>query len=212
MKKIIIIFLCSYSLQAQNFDFGVKIGVNSSSMWAAPIEENSSYIGFHIGFVSDYRLSSKASIKAELLFINHGGITLIGESNIGDAEKKLVMNSINLPLLFNYKLNETFSLNVGPQIGYLINAEDQYKGAKDQYTGNLPPPDEIDVTDNFKKLTYSLNSGININLYKKLSTDIRYVFCFSRIDNNEYSSPYTSYTFGGYDNTGILQLSLVQKF
>ena len=116
------------TLSAQEFDFGVKGGINVASIGGgtyAGLGGLGSKIGFHVGAVAAIPISDKFAAQPELLFSSQGTKwNFVGSSN-------LRLDYINLPILAKYSILEGLSVEAGPQLGMLLASnvdKEDYKG------------------------------------------------------------------------------------
>src|SRR5689334_4668113 len=119
MKKI---FGCATALMfcvsiavAQETHFGLKAGVNIASVNVSPGADYNSKAGLHIGGLAHIHLNKNFALQPELVFSMQGGKT--------DADAKLKLNYINIPLLVQYMTENGFRLQTGPQLGLLVSAK-----------------------------------------------------------------------------------------
>jgi len=94
--------------QAQNFRFGLKGGLNFTTLNGGDISNTiDSKTGYHIGAVAQFSLGSFA-LQPELIYSTQG----IDNLNI---------DYLNLPVLFKLKFAKILSVEAGPQFGFVIN-------------------------------------------------------------------------------------------
>ena len=132
MKKInltlIVAIMTVVNVNAQT-TFGVKAGANFSSLlYSFPLGENIYEKGrtsLHFGAVAEIQISDKFSFQPELLFSSQGSRN---RTSIGEWGEKHVykLHYLTVPLMAKYYVVEGFSLEVGPQIGFLLAAKDYY--------------------------------------------------------------------------------------
>lgn len=117
MKKIVIIVLITLITSpafAQGLDFGIKAGVNFSSLTDASGLDNRT--GFLAGVFLGGKLGDKLGIQADLLYSQQGA-----EFNAGDFD----LNYINVPIVLKYFVTDKFHIHAGPQFGVLIDENAQ---------------------------------------------------------------------------------------
>ena len=158
MKKIlfsIVITLLAFNICAQNITYGAKAGLNITSInRTSERAEIELKYAFHIGVTSKVEISELFSIQAELLYSSQG--YSISEVDGFEYDYTSSLNYINLPLMAIYNVGSVFSLEAGPQIGYLI-------GAPDTSRSNLSFYRPIDFSFNFG-LGFKLNSRTSLGL------------------------------------------------
>ena len=149
------------SLHAQNVTFGAKAGVNFANVSADDDDDLDGRTSFHIGATAEFSLSETFSIQPELLYSGQGFTTK--ESDIDITGK---MDYINLPIMAKFYVAEGLSLEVGPQIGFLLNAK--LEGKDD---GNSV---SIDFKDELKSVDFGANFGVGYKLDSGINLGFRY--------------------------------------
>ncbi|MBC7874975.1 MAG: PorT family protein [Ferruginibacter sp.] len=155
MKKLlgllIIFFISLSSLQAQQTVFGIKAGYNSSSIEVDNGSDYDSKSGLHVGGLAHIHVSKHFAVQPELVFSCQGGER---------PNSKLKLSYINLPILAQYMVSNGLRLQTGPQVGFLVAAE--------QKVGDI----SFDVDDAYDNIDlswvigggYLFSSGIGIDL------------------------------------------------
>ncbi|EAR16494.1 MULTISPECIES: porin family protein [Robiginitalea] len=160
MKKLLIfcLVLGAFQLQAQDRDitFGVKAGANFSNLkldfdgdGISPDGATSIFVG---GYV-DIGIAEKLNFQPELQYSIEGA-------------KDASVSFINLPLMLKYYVVDGFNVQAGPQIGFLVDAED----------GD---------TDGLKSTNFALNFGAAYELPAGFFVDARYNLGLSNIAEEE---------------------------
>lgn len=115
---IIALFLCNFSF-AQNWNLGVKGGLNiASANFKNSTAELSSTVGFHAGGYGNTQLTDQISLQPEVLFSLQGW-----KSKTNDVTRTL--SYLTVPIAVKYALVEKFNVHTGPQLGFLIDTEDE---------------------------------------------------------------------------------------
>lgn len=126
MRKIFVITMSFCGLfgltyaQTANVQFGVKGGVNLSSIKTPDITSNSKS-DFHAGAFTHIHLNKNFAIQPEIIYSRQGG----DYNNV-----KLKTDYVNIPVLGQYMFGNGFRLQTGPQIGFLTNADVEVSGNK----------------------------------------------------------------------------------
>ena len=159
MKKLftITMALVAFTISAQNVTFGAKAGLNFASMVGDDAEGLDGRTSFHLGATAEIEISESFSIQPELLYSGQGF------TDEGDVTGKV--DYINLPVMAKFYVADGFSLEAGPQIGFLLSADDNGEDIKDL----------LKSTDFALNLGagYKLNSGLNFGLrYSMGLTDV----------------------------------------
>lgn len=187
MKKttvFLVILLACFSIQAQNTNikFGVKTGLNLSKFTPEKrigniiLAEYQFKVGYYVGAYANFFISDKIRIQPELLYNTQGtkividNITLIDATgtNIatGDFESTINESTISIPIVLQYFLNEKFSLEGGPQFGYIINR-------KETLTGSLTHENPI-IERDYDRFDVGFNIGIGFDISEKFRINSRY--------------------------------------
>lgn len=143
LSAVIAVFAMS-NLNAQEVKFGAKAGVNFASLGGDDSDGLDGRTSFHVGGVAEIGISEKFAVQPELVYSSQG-------FSVDDENLKL--DYINLPILAKFFVAEGFSIEVGPQIGFLISADAEGEDVKDlfkstDFSGALG-------------LGYKLESGLN---------------------------------------------------
>ncbi len=202
MKKIILssLFVLAVSFTyAQKAEFGIKGGLNVANQNysgdGAP--SPSAIIGFHVGGFADIKISEKFSIQPELLYSTQGSkFNLLVNTNGSnyDTENTFLLSYINIPVMFKYYATEKFSLEAGPQIGFMVDSK-----LKTDVIGQSVTQDAKDL---FESVDFGLNLGAGYDITKKISAGIRYNFGLTNVmktesgDNSEIKNSVFSLSVG----------------
>lgn len=159
MKKIVF-FLClafsSMIVFAQTDPkFGIKGGVNISNINWAYNDDNR--IGFHAGLLAHLHLSPQIGLQPEILYSTEGG-----KQNTSLGEYTWKTDYINIPVMLQYMFNNGFRIEAGPQLGLMINSDDN---------------DDI-----FKSTNVGLGMGLSYLTESGVGLGGRYVLGLSKIN------------------------------
>ena len=162
MKKIaltaIIAVLGLLNVNAQKVEFGAKVGVNFSSIRGDNSSKMEPVTAFNFGIVSEIPISEKFSFQPELLYSGKG-------FSIGDDVVSL--NYLDIPLMGKYYLTKGFSVEAGPQIGFLLSAKRE----------------SLDVKESYNTVDFGMNLGIGYKLQNGLNFGVRYNLGLSDFNN-----------------------------
>jgi len=158
-------------VNAQKAQFGFKGGLNvaNQSFSGDGAPSPSSKVGFHVGGFVEIKVSDKFAIQPELLYSTQGSkfneiVNYQGTDY--KAEVTLKLSYINIPFMLKYYAADKFSLEAGPQIGFLTTAK---LAVKNQGNSN-----EQDIKDIFKSTDFGLNLGVGYEFAKNFSAGVRY--------------------------------------
>lgn len=193
MKKIILsaIAIMAFAFtNAQSTRFGVKGGLNISSIVGGDVRDANALVGFHIGGLAEIHVVEKFYIQPELLFSTQGAKFDTGFGSDGDVK----LNYLNIPVLAKYYVvDKKFSVEAGPQLGFLLSAK----------------ANGYDIKDDTKSVDFGFNFGAGYSFTDNFSVGLRYTVGLSPIwdDNIDNSGDL-------YDSAknGNFQISLAYKF
>lgn len=194
MKKNILSVVAVFAFgltNAQETKFGVKAGGNLSSL-RVDLEEVGnvvfkSNVGFQAGAFAEIKVDSKFAIQPEVLYSYESSKLGFGGENI-----EMNLSYINVPVMAKYYASEKISLQVGPQIGFLVAAKGESQGNSE------------DIKDSFKSTNFGLNFGLGYDFTENVIVDLRYNVGLSDISEEGFE--------GGKLKTSGFSLSLGYKF
>ncbi|TDX09484.1 porin family protein [Flavobacterium sp. S87F.05.LMB.W.Kidney.N] len=180
MKKVILAAIAVMAFgfaNAQDVKFGLKGGINLSS-FSGDIEDASSKVGFQVGGFAEFKLTDKFSIQPELLYSTQGAKFEESEVNYFYKEK-INTNYLNVPVMAKYYVASKFSVEAGPQIGFLLSAKDKWE---EMYYGEKNSGTD-DAKDDIKSVSFGLNVGAGYDFTENVSVGVRYNFGLSNISD-----------------------------
>lgn len=197
--KILILFafvFLSFTVKAQYFNAGVKAGIVASQV------DGDTYSGFdkfglNLGVFVNYRLSHRTALQLELEYIQKGS-KHNPNYEINDFEQyKMSLSYIQLPLLFQYKLTNEFSVELGPAFGVLMS--------------NYEERDNFEISSNpFRKFGLNWITGFNFKINNSWNANFR--MDYSLLGIRENSAPgdrYIWFHYGQFNNALVLSLQYV---
>ena len=162
MKKLLLsaLFVTAFGFttQAQEVQFGVKAGVNIADL-GGDVDTEGSLTSFHVGGVAEVKLTETFSVQPELLYSMQG-------ANIADGVD-LELSYLNVPIMAKYYVMEGLSIEAGPQVGFLLSADQ----------------DGEDVKDTVKSVDFALNGGVAYDLQMGVFFQARYSAGLSDIND-----------------------------
>jgi hypothetical protein len=185
MKRIILTVIAVLAFgfaNAQEVKFGAKAALNIATL-AGDAENQSSYIGFQLGGFAEIKVSDKFFVQPELVYSTQGSEEK-GNQNINgtDYDAKIIYKFayINIPVMAKYYVAKSFSLEAGPQFGFLTRAKAELKVAGQSV--------EVDFKDYVKSVDFGINLGAGYDFTDKFSAGVRYNFGLTDIDKEDDSS------------------------
>ena len=182
MKKTLILaaslFLIIGATKAQGVHFGLKAGMNASSLSNSDSKSDSK-IGFNAGALAHIHTSSKSwAVQPELVY------SVEGAKSKGEGDFKTNLNYLNVPVLVQYLFSNGFRIEAGPQIGFLMSAK-----AKSGSTS-------VDIKDGFNTTNFSVPVGLGYLTSYGLGFDARYNFGVSDVTKSDTKVHANTFQFG----------------
>jgi hypothetical protein len=165
-----------FAARAQETHFGIKAGVNVSSVDITNGEDFASKAGLHLGGLAHIHITQHFALQPELVYSMQGG---------KDGNEKLKLNYINVPVLVQYMTQEGLRLQTGPQLGFLTSAKSKIDDV------------EIDQKDDLNSFDFSWTFGAGFLFPSGFGIDARYNHGISNIsDDNSFEARNRVFQFG----------------
>jgi hypothetical protein len=155
--KIILVIILLVSLsavsKAQDTHFGLKAGLNISSLDVKQGVDWDAKAGFHFGGLAHVHLTPHFAVQPEIVFSQQGGEY---------SSDKWKINYLNIPVLLQYMTGSGFRLQTGPQLGFALSSEVKQ--------GDI----EIDNDDDVNAIDFSWSFGASYLFPGGIGVDARY--------------------------------------
>ena len=134
----LVIFLSTHHTVAQDWNFGIKGGINFSSWNVDGGNDPDGKVGVHVGVFGNTSINADGNlfVQPELQF------SLLGVEDIN-------LTYITLPVVIKYYIVDQFSIHGGLQLGVLVAAEDDADEDLTTIDLGVPIGAEFDVNENF---------------------------------------------------------------
>jgi opacity protein-like surface antigen len=199
MKRIILAAVAVLAFgfaNAQGVKFGAKAALNIATL-NGDVENQSSYTGFQVGGFAEIKVTDKFFVQPELLYSTQGSREKQIQNVQGVDYNVAVVYKfayINIPVMAKYYVAKSFSLEAGPQFGFLTSAKAEVKV--------LGESTEVDMKDYVKAVDFGLNLGAGYDFTEKFSAGIRYNFGLANINKED----------SGEIKNAVFSVSLGYKF
>ncbi len=165
--------------------FGAKAGLNISS---ASIDRSydsdvSSLTGVNVGVFSNYKFDEKFAMQAELLFSTQGYNEYLNDGGY-IFDEKVMLNYINLPIVFQYSFVPKFHIEAGPQIDFLLSGKFDGK-YYDPMFDESTTVNNVDIKEYLKSVTFGISLGAGYDITSNLTATVRYHLGLSEVDDLE---------------------------
>jgi len=169
MKTILVaILLLSLTIlaKAQSADthFGLKAGLNVSSLDVKDGVDFDSKAGFHIGGLAHVHKSTHFGIQPEIVYSEQGG---------KDGNDKWKINYVNVPVLFQYMTGGGLRLQTGPQLGFAVSSKIK--------SGDI----EQNISDDVNTVDVSWSLGASYLFPEAIGIDARYNIGLTNVNDAE---------------------------
>jgi hypothetical protein len=166
---ICVILIATLSSNAQIFKLGIKAGINYANQTGTDITINNTNYkteaisNYHIGLLAEVKLGDRFSLQPEVLYSTQGAkYNAIGVAN----DFKNDIGYISIPVMAKINLNNTFSLEFGPQVSFLMSKKNDVS---------------INSIKNQKDIDLGAGAGLGIRITKSLFLQGRYMVGLSEI-------------------------------
>lgn len=213
---LVMLLLSLFAYSQNNISYGLKAGINFTYANGDAediffIDNVEGRVSFHAGIISEVSLSERFSIQPELVYSQVGAKYYYDPAAINGQEIKsdLNLDYITLPLLAKYYVYKRLSIEIGPQLGYILSAKIKNEGSTDVITsGNLEIDinQTIDIKGDINNFDLGLVFGAGYELDTSLLFQARLVLGLSEIPKNN-----SNQTLNDFRNI-VFQISLGYKF
>jgi len=204
--SVLLISITHFSTNAQDSNpvrFGIKAGLNFSTLYAKDAEDTKMRTGFNVGLFTKLPISNYVAIQPELYYTSKGGEVTYGNTYV-DGTAGFHLNYIELPLIFVGNITKVFNVHAGPYIAFLING----KVKNESNVSLFDFEDNLDTDDyNTFESGFAIGAGVDL---KAFSCGARYYHGFSKV-GKERTFLQTSYTFPDAKN-GVINLYMSLSF
>lgn len=181
MKKcymFTILFLgLALGVQAQDFGFGIKGGLNFSSFSGSDAEDLDfeGRTGYHLGLTAEIPLGSGFAVQPEVLYSTLGAKT--NQLVLDEAtDANFIVDYISVPVLIKYYLIGGLNLEAGPQFSW--NTKSEIDG---DFSSNEVREEFDAIADETKSFDVGGAVGLAYDLPLGLFAQARYIFGLSEI-------------------------------
>lgn len=191
MKLLTLLFLLSFTLQAQTQSIGLKAGINIASWAGDEAFDDDAYgstFGLQFGAVAEIPVSDKFAIQPELIYLQKGfffEFEFLGITSETDTK----LNYLEIPILAKIFLTDAPTqvyVTAGPSVGFALSGKviDTVGGEEDET--------DIDFEDSeISTFDFGLSLGAGAQFAAgpgKLFVDVRYLLGLANLDNSEPES------------------------
>jgi len=198
--SLLLVFIMHTSTKAQDSNpvrFGLKGGVNFSTLNAKDVDNTAMRTGFNVGLFAKLPLTNYFAVQPEIYYTTKGGDVTYNNSFV-DGTAGFHLNYIEVPLMLVGNITQNFNIHAGPYAAFLINGK-----VKNESSVNLFDFEENLNTDDYNTFEAGFAIGAGIDL-KAVSLGARYNHGLTNV-GKERTFLGTSYTFPDAKN-GVINL------
>lgn len=142
---------------------GIKAGLNFTNVTGTSSVSNSNETGYQVGLFLDPGSKSVLASRTELVYSHQGYNYATGQTT-----GKIFLDYIMLAQLMSINITRFFQIQIGTQIGYLINAK---ADSSSQSTGNA----QIDqVLNYYNRIDFGFSGGLEVRPFMGFLVGARY--------------------------------------
>ncbi|MBN8642544.1 MAG: PorT family protein [Flavobacteriales bacterium] len=166
MKKILLTAVAVFGFafaNAQEAKFGAKAGLNLSN-FTGDAEGTSTKVGFQVGAFAEFKVSDKFAVQPELVYSALGA-----KYDFFGFDVTETLSYLTIPVMAKYYVADAFSLEAGPQIGFLMSAKAKADGESE------------DTKDAYNSTDFGINVGAGYDVTENINLGLRYTIGVSNI-------------------------------
>jgi hypothetical protein len=166
---------------AQGPAFGVKAGLNYSTLAVNEADDENARLGFNGGVFARTAPEAPFGLQVELLYSTKGTHTTYSAVfGLIDQEVDFNLNYLELPVLASLRVADVIDIHLGGYAGYLLSA-------KVSTSGDLGSGSEELDRDNFTSMDYGLAVGAGLNIGESLQVGVRYTHGLAQVADGDAS-------------------------
>ncbi len=169
MKKIILLFVAVLGTVAlasaqTEFSFGVKGGLDMANQTNGGQDARYKF-SFYAGGFAEWRFGSLFALSPELYYSRQG--FTFKTDYLGDELRVRQRNNyLNLPILAKFYVTDGLSLDVGPQVGYMLSSKIRGEADGESMTE--------DTMEDMNKVDCSIAMGFTANFAENFLFSLRF--------------------------------------
>lgn len=157
-------FASQYASAQSDISYGIKAGLNVSSIVGDATDNLNMKTGIHAGGFVEFGINEHFSIQPEVIFSTQGA-KYERDSDLDGTNEDICdrLNYINIPILAKIDVLDGLSAQIGPQLGILASAKTK-----------LGDNDSTDIKDDLKSTDIGLAIGLGYEIEEGVTFDARY--------------------------------------
>ncbi len=163
----------------QEIRYGIKGGLNLSSINGDFRDNAKSVVGYHFGGILELSILDKFGIQPEILYSREGGEIDSRPTDGFLVETKIAY--LKVPVMAKYYFIDRLSAMAGPQFAYLLTAKNDVTPS---FFEPGPQAIQIDIRDRLNSFEIGLSVGAEYRLPIGLFAQLRYNVGLANINDN----------------------------
>jgi hypothetical protein len=156
---LFIFIVSAFTVSSQKFNGGMMAGIAATQV-AGDTYNGFRKAGIFFGGFVNYEVGKHSAFQMELEFFQKGSRVNPDSSN-NYNQYLFRTNYVELPVLYQYRINKRFKLEAGPSMGVLISwYEERYS---EEIKGGIPPA----------RVTLQINAGFYVYITERLTFNLR---------------------------------------
>ena len=159
--SIILTCIAFSSINAQDSNpirYGIKGGVNFSTLYAKDVENSNMRTGFNVGLFAKLPLTNYLAVQPELYYTTKGA-EITYKNYFVDGTAGFQLHYLEVPLMFVGNITKYFNVHAGPYAAFLVNGK-----AKNESNVNLFDFEDNLNTDDFNTFEAGFAIGTGLDL------------------------------------------------
>lgn len=168
---------------SQGPTFGVKGGLNYTTLANGDADDNKGRIGFNAGVFGRTTPDAPVGLQVELLYSTKGNHTTYNAFyGLVDQDVDFNLNYLEVPVMAAVHVMDVVDIHLGGYAAYLLSAKVSTSGDLGSGSDNLD-------RDNFKSMDFGIAGGVGFNIGTSAQIGVRYLHGLSNVvDNDDLSS------------------------
>lgn len=173
-------------VHAQTMDIGAKAGVNFANIGGDTEFDFEGKTGYHAGIIAEILFSERFSLQPEFLYSAQGAKMEVSGNELGipyRLESNISIDYLDVPVLAKYYVIDGLSLELGPQVGFLLKGEQEY----DISIGGDTETATEDIKNDLETFVFGLAAGVGYKINDGVVINARYILGLSNIQKSDES-------------------------
>ncbi|MEC5394945.1 porin family protein [Bergeyella sp. RCAD1439] len=188
MKKLFLGAALAMGSLAFAQQFGVKGGLNVSSISKEGFSDAKSKAGYYAGVFMNAPIAENFSIQPELIYNNLGAkatsSTTVAGTTLSSSTRTINLDYVTVPVMFQYHVVPQFYMEAGPEFGFLVNA----KSKGETTIAGISTSFNNDIKDKMNTFNFGLGLGAGFNVTNNFGINARYVAGFTDLNKDGQTS------------------------